>query len=444
MLAQFDEQSRSLRRLTLFFLVPGLVFGVFVFLPFTQQVSSATRLEAELDSARTRLDATADSLPAIAAVDSLLDALSPGPRLRRELDFRVELAIELERTGAIDADTLALWTSGQADVDVSDVGERLWPEEVGRRGVSGCAWLDDRRWRDCYEVTGGPTACIGRGCLVYPDGVAYAQGLEGAPSGPLDEALAVELIDSLSAMTRAVLEDLPPLSDVIATSSPDWGGGYETARLATEGVRRHVADRRRTVRDAVRALERDTVALASGLERARGLLRVIEESGGGFTTPLGPLPVGIRELVFLYPALLGVACFVCLAAFRRLLILRRVFHLLTVEMAGEEATRGPLSVALTAPLWYEPLESRRSQVGRVLLPLAPFAFMIWSYLALRLGVAGVVTAGDSRLAPVWYDLFFWTASIAVVVSFGRVVAAVRDYPLRPNGPDRPAGDRSGA
>ncbi len=121
-----------------------------------------------------------------------------------------------------------------------------------------------------------------------------------------------------------------------------------------------------------------------------------------------------------------------------------MFHLLTVEMAGEEATRGPLSVALTAPLWYEPLESRRSQVGRVLLPLAPFAFMIWSYLALRLGVAGVVTAGDSRLAPVWYDLFFWTASIAVVVSFGRVVAAVRDYPLRPNGPDRPAGDRSGA
>ncbi|HSH75740.1 MAG TPA: hypothetical protein VLA09_08665, partial [Longimicrobiales bacterium] len=74
-LSQFDEQSRSLRRLTLFFLAPALLFGVFVFLPFTQQVSSADRMQAELDSARIRLAATADTLPRIAAVDSLLGVL---------------------------------------------------------------------------------------------------------------------------------------------------------------------------------------------------------------------------------------------------------------------------------------------------------------------------------------------------------------------------------
>ncbi|HSH75879.1 MAG TPA: hypothetical protein VLA09_09375, partial [Longimicrobiales bacterium] len=310
-------------------------------------------------------------------------------------------------------------------------GERLRPGELAARRISACVWLDDRRWRDCFSVTGDRTgACIGRGCVVYPDGVSY---VPGAPAGPLDEALAAELVDSLNASKRAIVEDLPPLSDVLSEGFPDWGSGYERARLAFEGISARVSDRRRAVRQAVSALEGDTAALASGLERARSLISVIEQSGSSFTTPLGPLPVGIRELVFLYPALLGVAYLLCLASFRRLVTLRRVFHLLTLEVGGEEATQGPLSVSLTAPLWYEPLDARWSQAGNLILALAPLVLMVWSYLALRLGLAALVDGADSRLAPVWYDLFFWVACIGVGLAFARAAWTVRSYRARPPG-----------
>jgi hypothetical protein len=173
-------------------------------------------------------------------------------------------------------------------------------------------------------------------------------------------------------------------------------------------------------------LEGDMTFLAAELERARNLIRVIEQSGSSFETPLGPLPVGIRELVLLYPAILGVAYFVCLTAFRRLMALRRGYDELTRMLADtDQADAMPLQ--LTTPLWYDPLASLWPQLGRVLVALVPLAFMLWSYLALRSGLAGLASGAESRFGQSWYDAFFLLTLLAVVFVLGRVVLTIRDY-----------------
>lgn len=427
-LSLFDEQSRSLRRLTLFFLLPALLFGVFIFLPFTKQVTSASRLQTYLDSTRMRLAAAADTSLRISAVDSLLGVLNLFPRLRHDLDFRLMLGSELMRNREADQATVRRWATGETDVDLRDIDwfRPLPPNQP----ASDCVWLDDRRWRTCFDVTlGAIPGAFCRGCVVYPDGRTYVQDpVQGrpAPQGPLDESLARELVDSLVALRRALVEDLASLAETIDGSYPIWGQGHDTAHAAVTGVQDNVDKRRREVRDRMLELEGDTTFLAAELERARNLIRVIEQSGSSFETPLGPLPVGIRELVLLYPAILGVAYFVCLTAFRRLMALRRGYDELTRMLADtDQADAMPLQ--LTTPLWYDPLASLWPQLGRVLVALVPLAFMLWSYLALRSGLAGLASGAESRFGQSWYDAFFLLTLLAVVFVLGRVVLTIRDY-----------------
>jgi hypothetical protein len=421
-LSLFDEQARSLRRLTLFFLLPALLFGLFIFLPFTEQVASASRFQLQLDSTQERLANTADSVAGVMAVDSLAQALRLGSRLRRDLDLRYELARMLMREPTLDSQLVHEWTTGTRAIDLSNDPRAM--DLLGQgHGGSPCIWLDDRQWRDCFDV-GGAELCIGRGCLVYPD---YRSFVDGAPNGPLDEALARELLDSLSAVRRTIREDLAPVARA-ATESPISDPGYARARESFEGLRNRVAERRRMLRDTIAQLERDTAVLTSDLDRAQRLIHVIEQSGSSFETPLGPLPVGIRELVFLYPAILGIAYLGCMAAFRRLVVLRRGFHELTQSSAASNGEVTDVSsLRLTTPLWYDPLAPPMPQLGRALLALVPLAFMVWSYAALRSGLAAVGSGTDSRFGAGWYQAFFWLTLFAAIAALARAVWAVLDY-----------------
>lgn len=425
LLSLFDEQARSLRRLATFFLAPALLFGLLIFVPFTQQVTSRSRIETGLDSLRSLLAAKADMLARIAAVDTLAQALQMGPRLRRDLDVRRQLWQAATAAGTSGGEVARAWAAGRTDIDLRQAVPGLEARFPRNADASDCVWLDDRRWRDCYPVAAGALPCLGgRGCLVYADGRTY---VEGGPSGVLDEPLAQELLDSLAVVQRAIREQIPPLLRLVERPELGLSEGYVRAREAFEGFRNGLGRREREARSEVDRLARDTTLLAADLERTDRLIHAIERSGSGFETPLGPLPLGIRELVFLYPTILGVAYLLCLAAFDRMMSLRRGYHEVGGDPDGGHAREDPAWVTLTAPLWYDPLRPPWPQAGRVLLALVPPAFMAWSYLALRSGLSAVVPASDSRFGPRGYEVFFLLTALVVGVKLVRVVASAAAY-----------------
>jgi hypothetical protein len=423
LLALFDDQARGLRRLTGFFLVPALVFGLLIFVPFTQQVTSRSRLAAELESVHAARMAAEEQRAGIVAAEALADALRLAPRLRRELETRWSIWDALLRMDTFDADLARDWASGAADIDLRrfpDVAARLPVPAIAPAEQSDCIWLDDRRWRTCFPFALGARLCIGRGCLVYPDLRSYVEGL---PSEMLDPELAQELIDALAGVAETVREETPPLLQMVDGPDAGWRD-FRSALDGWEAFRHRVADRRRDVQADLDALARRTTGLDADLERTDRLIESIERSGSTFETPLGPLPLGIRELVFLYPTILGVAYLLCLAAFLRLVALRR-------GVAGPGRTPDPAGpapdpeyVALAMPLWYDPLRPAWRQVGRILLALAPLPFLLWSAVALRAALAAVFPDSDSRFDARWYEVLLLLTLVAVGVMLVRVTIAM--------------------
>lgn len=417
----FDDQGRSMRRLVTFFLVPVLLFGVLIFLPFSEQVTSRARIQAELDSARSVLASASDSLDGIIAVNSLAEALQIHVRLRRELDARVELWTELTRRERPESDLIRAWAEGSADIDIHEISALVatFPQS---RGASDCVWLDDRRWRDCFEVAIA-NPCIGRGCLVYPDLRVYVDGL---PSETLDGALAREMVDALTAVEEAIREEIPPFLDLVGESTEGWRvfGQVRQTLASWDQFRNGAYKRQKEARSEVDRLTQEVATLAADLQRTDRLIQGIEHSGSAFETRLGPLPVGVRELVFLYPTILGVAYLLCLSAFLRMVSLRQAIHHLSCNLGESNVTSDPAHVALTTPLWYDPLRPLWRQLGQVILGLVPLVFMTWSYLTLRSELAPVISNSDSRFNARWYEMCLLLTLAAAILMLVRVVTKV--------------------
>jgi hypothetical protein len=424
-LALFDDQARSLRRLVTFFLAPALLFGVLIFLPFTQQITSSSRIEERLDTVRSLLVLKADTLAEVSAVDFLAEALRLPPRLLTDLNVRQALWSAAMDQAVPGEEEVGDWGSGRARIDLQESPElrALFPQN---RGASPCIWLDDARWRDCFDVAPGTSLCVGRGCLIYPDMRTY---IPGGPDGLLDRELAHELIDSLSVVQRAIREEIASLARLMegAAESAAYDAGFRHAYEALEGFRSRVRERQRGLEGDIDQLSRDRAVLEADLETANRLIDAIESSGGAFETPLGPLPVGIRELVFLYPTILGVAYLLCLTAFLRMILLRRGYHDLGRRLHGTGAGGDEAYLALTMPLWYDPLRGALPQVGRALIAIVPLTFLIWSYVALKSGLAGVVSTSESRFGRQWYEAFLLLTLLGIAVMTVRVITALVSY-----------------
>jgi hypothetical protein len=424
----FDDQGRALRRLVTFFLVPVLLFGVLIFVPFYQQVTSRSLLEADLESATSMLASALESSEGIDAVDDLAQALNIRIRLRHEMDARSELWGELTRREGLAPDILRAWAEGSAEVDMREFSglDSDFPQHFA---ASDCVWLDDRRWRECFEVA-MDSPCIGRGCLVQPDLRVY---IEGFPSEPLDQALAQELVDALASVETAIHRRAPTLLELVAEPDEAWRSFSRATTPPWQRFLDTVTEQRRVARAEIKRLEQKVAVLKADLERTIQLITGIEASGSAFETPLGALPVGVRELVFLYPTILGVAYLLCLSAFLRMVTLRQAFYDLSARFAEGELSAESAYLALTMALWYDPLRPAWRQAGRVILAIVPLLFMAWCYVALT-ALTPLISSSDSRFNAAWYEMSVILVLAASVLMLGRVLMAVAPFGKRNSNP----------
>ena len=423
LLAKFDQQSNSFKRFVFFALLPALLFGVLIFTPFTEQLTSRERLQKMQDDYQVQLDQVSSRLDHILSVSALISAINPDSQLSYELEARFDLWRKMKETAGLDKAIIEDWAKGSAKVDLRKIPvfDELQNEY---RYSSDCIWLDDQNWRNCFSLVRSKV-CIGRGCFIYPNLQVIRKDILPPYSGfsatnqILDKSLAIDLVETLYKVHAAIGQQAPVLADVAFDSSgvTEFQNALQPSLSAWVELGNKVYKTRREARGTKQRLTQQLSRLQTELQRTDDLLHRIEHSGDTIETPLGRLPVGFRELVLLYPTLLGVAYLLCLSSFHRLLTLRYAYL--------ANSNEGINNVSLLLPLWYDPARTIWRQFGRLLFALLPLFFSLWCLIGLHSVFALVTSESDARYAASWYELTAASTIILALVFFVRTSVAMR-------------------
>jgi F0F1-type ATP synthase membrane subunit b/b' len=180
---------------------------------------------------------------------------------------------------------------------------------------------------------------------------------------------------------------------------------------------------------------RDDV-LKLGREKARieGELHVIVTKLEGLKglqdveTPFGTLPVGINELVLLFPILVAAGFMFTASLFVESLELRGEYHLLTRLTDPDGEALPDRRVALIAPLWIDPLKPVAHRVYRgVILGLPVLAFVGAIWLLARNGLLTGPFIKEARLNEVIYFGLYIASAVAILEGSRRTARALRRH-----------------
>jgi hypothetical protein len=111
----------------------------------------------------------------------------------------------------------------------------------------------------------------------------------------------------------------------------------------------------------------------SDLEKISNRLETIE-------TPLGPLPVELKDSIPIFPILVAAGLLICLHLLKESICLRKSFYILYHKKhIGELKTMlRPEQTALIAPLWIDPLDSKVKRIVWFIILLIPLIVYISS------------------------------------------------------------------
>jgi hypothetical protein len=149
-------------------------------------------------------------------------------------------------------------------------------------------------------------------------------------------------------------------------------------------------------------------------------------------TPFGPLPVGLNDLVLLFPVLLAAGFLLLASLFSETLQLRQVFHRLCRAKDPEGEIFDRQHIALVAPVWVDPLQPKGHRAYRMAilaLPAVVFAVAIMLLLDNRL-LWGAFMA-EVRLGSVIYIALYVSSALCLAEGGRRVWRALRAYEASP-------------
>jgi hypothetical protein len=156
------------------------------------------------------------------------------------------------------------------------------------------------------------------------------------------------------------------------------------------------------------------------LEEIQGLRKI--------ETPIGELPVGLDELVLIFPVLLAAGFLSCGSLFSESLRLRRVFHQLTRAMDPAQEVLTDEHVALVAPLWVDPLDSRWGRTVKLVILALPAVVFV---LAISLLLIHRLLLGNfpemARLPPPVYVVLYLLSCGLIFEGFRRIGRELRRY-----------------
>ena len=159
----------------------------------------------------------------------------------------------------------------------------------------------------------------------------------------------------------------------------------------------------------------------------------------GISTPFGELPVGLNELVLLFPLLLAAGFLASGSALADTLRLRHAYHKLCWRQDPEQSVFTREHIALVAPLWMDPLDPpRRRLLARVILAVPALLFV----LAVLILLVNRLLWGDfmeeARLETWMYALLYLLGLVLIAEGLRRIRIAEQAYRLGVETNDEPS------
>ncbi len=429
----YERKSKSFR--TALISVTGLVTIVFVliFYPYVTFRGARYALEAELAGLGDRISGLEnrekESKKWVEVFHGHMDTASEAIR---GIDFKTLARAEgghRRKLGAIKAalandPDLRPWLNGGAEGKA--LPQSLRGRHPGLKDAKGnpCFWLSGDAWIRCAFTLRLATL---HKDAVEPFGYKRISHLRNELFVPLHDSLTklhgdfeawlIGEVPSWSAEGRAAKGDLRSHYDFFINAYVNQIDARERAMFgALNGLE---ADQRE-LRRKRKSVEQELQKVVARLEEMKHLRDV--------QTPFGQLPVGLNDLVLLFPVLLAAGFLLSASLFSETLQLRQVFHRLCRAKDPGAEIFDDAHIALVAPVWVDPLQARGHRAYRIAilaLPVAVFVAAVALLLDNRLLWGAFMD--EVRLGPLIYGAFYALSALSMVEGGRRVWRALRAY-----------------
>lgn len=428
----YEKKSRSFR--TAFYSLSGLVlifFGL-VFYPYVSTLGEKSQIDRRLAA----LDRTIKETAALVADHETI---------MREL---------LEHHAQVDSRTRPVWfgleqAARDQDAKLHDWRARLRDDPDAAewaRGVKALPVLSPeflRRHPDFREARDKPCFWLAQDAWLRCEVATRLEALHEFATRPLRYRRAppfvrMELLPPLAAQLDALQRSF---RERWLGNAPAWQAAPSDGTSLQQGLSAFLADyaqaftvrayqiggRRSDLDSARRAAERERAPLEIAQARAEKRLDQVK-AFRNVETPIGQLPVGLDELVLIFPVLLAAGFLSCASLLADTLRLRGAFHRFARELDQERTLFTDDHVALVAPLWLDPLAGRWSRAATLAILAIPALVFL---AAIALLFLNRLLLGDfpdtARLSPPVYMILYALCGALIAEAFRRVAREVRRY-----------------
>ena len=419
----YGERTRQFRRGLYGLIVASLAIFVLIVVPFltfrdqlAEMQASEVALAVELQQAR---DLVADSNASVQKMRAIWDAVEGFEYRHQDQSLYPSMAQEAaEHTRELE-ETRRQY-SGWADEGVA-----AWVRGEAKQPPEEFINTDRRLWglaqKPCYWESGiGYVACqlcqnYTRANERFAGQISRLVAVEAAVLGAAQDDLGALVEGTCGWLTRGEVhfetdEQLPPDgTDMLLRMFPHDISHYAARLGALHGTLR------RGLPEGELEVERIERARADTTERLAVLQRQLERiaSFDRLGTPIGDLPVGLGQIVLLFPVVLALGFLVVANGFARMADLQRAFVRLCRKRDRTGEVMDDRHVSVIAPLWLDPREPLGARAAKWAIMLTPLALMVANLMLIAMTEA--LTAqlpDDAAISPAAY-LVLYGASLAL-------------------------------
>lgn len=148
--------------------------------------------------------------------------------------------------------------------------------------------------------------------------------------------------------------------------------------------------------------------------------------------PFGKLPIKLDDAVMIFPILLAIGFVIDIHLLCRSIYLRKNFHDLYRRKDPNQTTLRDRDIALIAPLWIDPLDSKVNQIIRFIIILIPFIIFIFAwylisyYLIFSESNLNIALHHGSINQSI-YNIFYTFCLILFIYSCWKLTIQLRSY-----------------
>lgn len=421
----YGAQLRSFRRSLYGLIVVGLALFAVIVVPFLtfrdqvaelQAVETALAVERQAEAARLA-DAEAD-LESLAALDRVIRGFADK---QRSWDYHQELA---EKARAQDAELKGLRRTylSAADPDLAAWarGERDQPPEAA---IASNRDLYGRSQRPCYWKGG----VVHAACQICEDfrkldrrvsgalqRLSLAEGLQFDPPTPLVERACAWLVEGEAhwqhkrplaprdgGRLRGLFnDDLRAYEAAFRTIRRDLGAAVPPIRTEIE----------RLVRNQANTAERLTA-----LERQLNRIASFDRLG----TPIGDLPIGLGQIVLLFPVALALAYVVLANSYARLAGLRAALARLSRQRDADGEVMDQAHISVIAPLWLDRGDFLGARIVKIVILCLPLLLILANLFLIHdtRALAEQLPEDSALSPPVYLGLY----ALALLLALGGLI-----------------------